>query len=556
MALENQRSNGARSITADIVIVGGGFGGCSALYWLRKAGYNVKLIEAGTDFGGVWHFNKYPGARVDSEVPLYQLSKPAETWRSFNFTERFPGHVELRDYFAQMSNALDLHKDAIFDSRVVEAKFDAASDSWTMRTDNGIRTMSRYAIFATGTTNKPYIPQFPGLDDYQGSILHPCRWPSDLDLCGKKVGIVGQGASGLQILQELAKEDVGADLTVFVRNPPTALPMGQRAISAAESEEKKNAYEVLFSHAKTTDESGYAYDPPTRSFYQETPEQREQFYSDLWARGSYAILTCNYPEHTYDQAANAELYQYWAKAARARMTDPVKKDIMAPLQQFQWIGTKRPNLELDYYEMIDQQNVKLVSLKQEVIQEFTTTGITTKVISDDATVEGATHSYDLDVVIMATGYDGVTGSLYEMNIVGKDGVRLQERWSSSIQTYLGMVAPGLPNMFMLYGPQAPSGLANGPPFLELQVDWVLRFLGKLKDEQATTFEVKSAAAKEYVQRNLDVYGQSLAKDTPSWWNGSNIPGKVIEPLFWTLGLQEWRKETEKALEDWSRFDLN
>ncbi|VUC26613.1 unnamed protein product [Clonostachys rosea] len=536
-------------IAADIVVVGGGFGGCSALYWLRKVGYNVKLIEAGSDFGGVWHFNKYPGARVDSEVPLYQLSKPAAAWHSFNFTERFPDHVELRDYFAQMSDALDLRRDAIFNSRVIEAKFDPALDHWTMRTDSGIQTTSKFAIFATGTTNKPYIPQFPGLDSFEGTVVHPCRWPSKLELRGKKVGIVGQGASGLQILQELAKEDVGADLTVFVRNPPTALPMGQRPVSTLESEEKKNTYELLFSHAKLKEESGYAYDPPARSYYQDTPEQRMQFYADLWARGSYAILTCNYPEHTFDKVANAELYQYWAKTVRSRMTDPVKRDIMAPLQQFQWIGTKRPNLEMDYYEMIDRQNVKLVSLKKETIHEFTKRGITTKAI------DGATHSYDLDVVIMATGYDGVTGSLYEMNITGKDGLRLQERWSTSIQTYLGMVAPGLPNMFMLYGPQAPSGLANGPPFLELQVDWIIQFLARLRSEQATTFEVKSSAAKAYVQRNLDVYSQSLAKDTPSWWNGSNIPGKVREPLFWTLGLQAWRKETEKALEDWSRFDL-
>ncbi|CAG8937917.1 unnamed protein product [Penicillium salamii] len=539
------RSHGTKTISADILIVGGGFGGCYALYSLRKAGYSVKLIEAGSDFGGVWHFNSYPGARVDSQVPLYQLNVP-EAWRSFHFTERFPGHVEIRAYFLHMARALDLYKDAIFDSRVVEARCDPLSGRWTLLTDNDIEATSQYAIFATGTTNKPYTPPFPGLDDFQGTVLQPCRWPSALDIRGKKVGIVGQGASGLQILQELAKEDT--DITVFLRNPPTALPMAQRSMTAAEAEEQKSQYDVLFSHAKHRDQSGYAYNAPRSGYFETTREERKRFYDELWARGSYSILTSNYPEHAYLKEVNAELYQYWAKRVRARITDPVKRDIMAPLGQFQWIGTKRPNLEMNYYEMIDRPNVRLVSLKEHVIQTFTPSGVIT-------TGPDGEIAHDLDMVVMATGYDSVTGSLYEMNIRDTDGTLLQDRWAGSIQTYLGMVAPGLPNAFILYGPQAPSGLANGPPFLEMQVDWVVRFLAQLKAQKTAAFEAKADVARSYVQRNLDAYNQSLAKETPSWWNGSNIPGKTREPLFWTLGLQRWRQETEEALQHLERFEL-
>lgn len=537
-----------QKLTADIVIVGGGFGGCYSLYALRKAGYKVKLIEAGSDFGGVWHFNRYPGARVDSEIPLYQLSLP-EVWRSFRWAERFPGHDEIRLYFEHMSKVLDLHKDATFNSRVLKAEYNPKSNHWTLNTDNGIEAVSQYVIFATGTTNKPYIPDFPGLDTFAGTVVHPCCWPAGLDLRGKKVGIVGQGASGLQLLQELAKEDVGAHITVFLRNPPTALPMKQRVISAAESEEQKNMYNFLFEYAKTRDESGYAYNGPNPSYKQSTPEERRQHYDDLWNRGTYAILTSNYPEFSHDKIANAELYQYWAESVRARISDPVKKDIMAPLKQFQWIGTKRPNLEMDYYEMIDQPNVKLVNLKEEVIHTFTKNGVATK------GPHGATD-YDIDVMIMATGYDSVTGSLYDMNIVGSDGVKLQDRWAKSIKTYLGIVSPGMPNMFMLYGPQAPSGLANGAPFIELEVDWIVQFLAKLRDESASTFEVKQTASDEYAQRNMDAFDDSLVKETPSWWNGANIPGKTREPLFWILGLQAWRKETQRALENWSNFELS
>ncbi|KAM5349243.1 hypothetical protein ACJ41O_005750 [Fusarium nematophilum] len=544
MTNQNISTNGSQ-VVADIIIVGGGFGGCFALHELRTAGYSVKLLEAGRDFGGVWHFNRYPGARVDSETPLYQLSLP-QAWRSFTFRERFPDHVELRDYFAHMADALDLRKDAIFSSRVIESNFDSESNTWALRTEDGLTTKSRYVIFATGTTNKPYIPKFPGLDSYSGQVIHPAAWPKDFDVKGKKVGIVGQGASGLQILQELAKED--CDLTVFVRNPPTALPMAQRKLSDEESEQMKNSYDALFTQAKYHHSSGYGYNSFNESYYKTSPEQRRAHYQDLWSRGTYAILTSNYPEHHYDKASNAEIYQFWAEKVRARITDPVKRDIMAPLDQFQWIGTKRPNLEIDYYERIDQPNVKLVNLKKTPIKEFVQSGIVTE-------GQGTTDVYDLDLVIVATGYDSVTGSLYEMNIADRSGTKLQQKWKNGIYTYLGMMIPEVPNAFMLYGPQAPSGLANGPPFLELQVEWLVKFFKKLEEENAKQVEVSVDAAADYRKKNLDAYSQSLMQETPSWWNGSNIPGKNKEPLFWVGGMQYWRQEGLKGLEDWSRFVL-
>lgn len=218
----------ACQVYADITVVSGGFGGCFALHQLRNLSYTVKLLEAGSDFGGVWHFNRYPRARVDSEVPLYQLSLP-ETWRSFTFRERFPGHVEIRQYFSHIADALDLRKDAIFNARVIESGFDPELNTWTLRTESGLTTKTRYVVFPTGTTNKPYIPEFPGLDTFSGRVIHPAVWPKDVDLKGKKICIIGQGASGLQILQDLAKE--ACQLTVFIRTPATALPMRQRLLS-------------------------------------------------------------------------------------------------------------------------------------------------------------------------------------------------------------------------------------------------------------------------------------------------------------------------------------
>ncbi|TPX13816.1 uncharacterized protein E0L32_005760 [Thyridium curvatum] len=546
MTVKEGDGSNLMNVTADIVVVGGGFGGCYALSQLRKSGYTVKLLEAGSDFGGVWHFNRYPGARVDSEVPLYQLSLP-QAWRSFVFGERFPGHVELRQYFEHLSDALDLRKDAIFNCRVSAARYDPDTRRWILRSQGGLTADCRFVIFATGTTNKAYIPPFAGLDNFKGKVIHPAAWPEELDIKGKKVGLVGQGASGLQILQEIAKKD--CDVKVFVRSPPTALPMEQRSLTMREAEEQKNTYAALFNYAKFYHSSGYAHNPSPKSFYEATPEERQELYEELWRRGSYALTTSGFSEMSYDPAANAELYQFWAGKVRAMITDPVKREIMAPLKQFQWIGTKRPNLFIDYYEMIDRPNVELISLKENTIEKFVEEGVVV------AGPRGA-QTLDLDIVIVATGYDSVTGSLYDMNIAGRDGFPLQRRWANGINTYLGMLAPGLPNAFMLYGPQAPSGLANGPPFLELQVDWVVEFLRKFEKEGVRSFEVKTDAAERYRKDNLDTYNMLLLKDTPSWWNGSNIPGKVKEPLFWVKGMQAWRQETERALEDWSRFVLD
>ncbi|EKG13579.1 Flavin-containing monooxygenase-like protein [Macrophomina phaseolina MS6] len=532
-------------LVADIIIVGGGFGGCYALEKLRRHGYPVKLLEAGSDFGGVWHFNRYPGARVDSETPVYQLSVPL-AWRSFNFRERYPGHSELRAYFMHIAQALDLRKDAIFNAKVVEAKYNSASSTWHFRTQGGLSAESRYAIFAAGTTNKPHIPNFPGLDKFTGRLIHPAAWPDDLNVKGKRVGLVGQGASGVQLVQELAKDD--CQLTVFVRTPCTAFPMGQRTLPIAESEGMKNMYDALFMHAKYRSDSGYPYNSCNLSFYEATEEQRKQQYEELWARAGFSILSSNYGEYAFDKTANAELYQFWASKVRSRMSDPIKRDIVAPVEQFQWLGGKRAGLEMDYYEMLDRPNVKLVDLKQTPIKEFTSGGVVTG-------GQSSTELHDFDIVIVATGYDSVTGSLYEMNIEDKNGRKLQEKWKDGIHTYLGMMVPDVPNAFILYGPQAPTANANGPPFLELQVEWVAKLLDKARQEDVKTVEPSSSAASEWREKVMQAYSKTFARETPSWWNGSNIPGKNKEPLLWFGGMRSWWQHCLTGLESWSSFCL-
>ncbi|KAF7553934.1 hypothetical protein G7Z17_g3307 [Cylindrodendrum hubeiense] len=530
-------------LVVDVIIVGAGFGGCYALHEMRRQGYTAKILEAGGDFGGVWHFNRYPGVRVDSETPLYQLSLSNVT-DSFNFTERFPDGEELRRYFDHLNDTLDLRKDAIFNTKVSGVHYDQVKTTWSFSTDSGLCATSRYAIFASGSTNKAFIPNFSGIERFTGPIIHPSVWPEDLDITGKKIGIIGQGASGIQILQTLAKQD--CKITVFIRNPCTAIPMGQRVIPTKESEGLKNLYDTIFTRAKYGSPVGTAYNRCKVSYHDLSEEERNKLYEKLWKRGGYAFLSSNLPEYIVNKQANADVYDFWVNKVRARMADPVKRDIVAPLQQFQWIGTKRPSLEMDYYEMIDRPNVSLVNLKSTPIKEFTNGGITT--------VDGKAHK--LDIVIVATGYDSVTGSLYDMNITDKEGVSLRKKWQDGIKTYLGMMVPGLPNAFFLYGPQAPTSLANGPPFLELQVEWVTAFLKKMKSDKLKAVEVSNEAAEEWGQASLKVFNILLNRETPSWWNGANIPGKRREPLIWHGGIPAWWQECSNALADWSKFTVS
>lgn len=543
-ATNGYQNGDSKSVTCDVLVIGAGFGGCYALHRARKAGYTAKLFEAGSDFGGVWHFNSYPGARVDSETPLYQLDLP-EVWNTFNFSQKYPGHEELKTYFAHMSEVLDLRKDAVFNARVTSATYEKESNQWHIRTAAGHQAAARYVIFATGTTNKPYVPQFPNVGAYQGQTIHPAAWPKDVQVKGKKVAIIGQGASGLQILQDLAKED--CQITVFIRNPAAFVRMNQSEISTDRAEETKTLYQCMFERGKYNSETGYHYNVEQRKFHEVSPEERQAHYERLWAWGGFCLFNSNFPDFAWDKTANAELYQFWAKKVRARISDPVKRELMAPLEQRQWIGTKRPSLEVDYYEMIDQPHVRLVDVKATPIKSFTESGI---VIDNDEQ-----ETLDFDIVIFATGYDSVTGSVYDMNIQDKNGVILQKKWEDGIRTYLGTMVPDLPNAFMLYGPQSPASLANGPPFLELQVDWVMKVLEEAKKEGYKTIEPSAKASESWSAELNGVYQHLLQRETPSWWNGCNIPGKKQEPLIWTGGLRRWREWCDNALKDWSQFNV-
>jgi cation diffusion facilitator CzcD-associated flavoprotein CzcO len=529
-------------IETDAIVIGGGFGGCNSLYKLRNLGLSVKLIEAGSAFGGVWHWNRYPGARVDSETPSYQFNIPA-VWKGWNFSERFPGDDELRRYFQHVDNVLGLSKDAFFKTIVTKTEYDPVSRRWTLQTNTGLTATCKYVIAATGSSYKKHYPPFKGLETYEGTLVHAADYPDSLDVTGKRVGIVGNGASGLQIVQTLAKED--CHLNVFIRTPCFTIPMQQRSIPPEEAEMMKGYYEGIFDRCYKS-ASGFPHNTRYQSAHQATPEERKELFDELWARGGYSFLVSNYYDFLLDEKTNGFFYDYWVQKVRERMTNTEKMDLVAPLKQHMFVGTKRPSLEQDYYEMIDRPNVTLHNLKKSPIVELDATGVVT------GNGDGVQH-HNLDVVIFATGYDAVTGSLLDLGITDKNRKPLAEKWQKGVLTHLGLMVPDTPNLFMVYGPQAPTSLANGPPFIEMEVDWICKAIEKMQKEGITSIEPTKQAAEQWRDQVFQASQRTLYPKTDSWYMGANIPGKRREPLVWLGGMPSWWKCCTDALEEWDGF---
>ncbi|KAI0140520.1 hypothetical protein GGR57DRAFT_488027 [Xylariaceae sp. FL1272] len=527
----------------DVVVIGGGFGGCYTLWKLRSLGFSVRLIEAGSTFGGVWYWNSYPGCRVDSEMPYYQFSIP-EVWKTWSWSERFPSHEELKRYFQHLDDVLDLSKDATFNTRVTGADFNSSTARWELTTDSGLKATCKWLIPATGNSSAAYVPDFEGLESFKGVIVQGSSWPtSSIDFQGKNVGLIGAGATGVQLTQEISKQ--AKELTVYMRNPPTALPMRQRSFSILENNTQKAIYRGLFRLALETF-VGLPGDPQTQAFDDATEEERQELWEELWGRGAFHFQLGNYTDLLVNLNANKAIYEFWRKKVSARIQDPAKRAILAPEEQPYPLGTKRPPLEQDYYECLSQPNVHVVDAKAAPISSFTERGIVTN--------DGKERPHD--VVVLATGYDNLTGNLTRMGLRGKDGIDLKERWKEGVSTYLGLLAGGCPNMFMIFGPQASTAFANAPLFIEMQGDIIADLLVKLRDQNVETIEPKPAAEKKWnqiVQGMNDATLFHLSEN--SWYMGANIPGKKVEQLNYLGGIAPYQAACRDALKDWSDFDV-
>ena len=506
----------------DVLVVGAGFTGLYQLHRLRQLGFKVRLFEAGADLGGIWYWNCYPGARVDTHVPMYEFSSE-DLWRDWNWTERFPGWEELRAYFRYVDKKLDLSRDIRFNTRVEGAEFDAGRDQWIVTTQDGGGVRARFLVLCTGFAAKPYVPQIEGLDRFAGEIHHTAWWPQGgLDMTGKRVGVIGTGASGVQVVQEAAP--VAAQLTVFQRTPILALAMQQRNLDEATQDNMKCDYPARFARRRESF-GGFDFHASGKSALEVSPEERKAIYEASWAAGGFSFWASTFYDVMMSLDANRTAYDFWREKVQARIQDPKLAEKLAPKEPPHPFGVKRPSLEQTYYDVFNQDNVELVDLKETPILEVTANGV--------KTAEG---EYELDLLVLATGFDAVTGGLTQIDIRGVEGLTLKEKWAKGARTHLGMASAGFPNLLFLYGPQSPSGFCNGPTCAELQGDWVVEFLKHMRDVGVSRFEATPTAEQTWKDHVEAVGAMTLFPLADSWYMGANIPGKPRELLNYPGGV--------------------
>ncbi|CZS99946.1 related to monooxigenase [Rhynchosporium agropyri] len=523
----------------DALLVGAGFGSFTMLNKLRKQGLKVKIFEKGEASGGIWYWNCYPGARVDSDTPIYQLFDE-ELWKDFVFKERYAGGKELRRYFDHVEKVWEVRKDTEFNKHVDSAHFDERTNRWTVECSDGTEVSCRWFIPCIGFASKKYTPPVKNLGEFKGQVYHTAVWPQhDVSMKGKRVAVIGTGASGIQVAQEIGPKV--KSLTCFIRTPNMCLPMRQHALDAEDEQSKKDNgyYEKMFESTRSTF-SGFTYDFVKKDTFDDSPEEREKFFEELWEAGGFRYWLNTYQDMLFDQKANDEAYKFWQKKVRARISDPKKAEILAPPLEkapHPW-GTKRPSLEQKYYEVMDQENVKLVDVNKSPIIEVTETGL-----------KHQDGFEEIDILVLATGFDSVTGSLAQLDIRGTTGGTIADHWKDGTKTSMGIAIPTFPNMFFLYGPQAPTAFSNGPSCTQFQAEFVEKAIKIATEKGITRLDSTPETEADWCKRMQEKWDVTLFPLAKSWYQGANIPGRKVEPLNWAGGMPEYRESLDKSLEN-------
>jgi cyclohexanone monooxygenase len=516
--------------TLDAVIVGAGLSGLYMLHELRALGLRVRVFEAGSGIGGTWFWNRYPGARVDIESVQYSYAFDEKLQDEWRWSERYATQAELLRYVDHVADRFDLRRDIVLNTRVESAHYDEARGEYAVRTSRGEALRARFLIMAVGCLSSTNTPKFPGLESFRGAKYHTGNWPqTPPDFTGKRVAVIGTGSSAIQSIPLIAQQ--AAHLTVFQRTPNYSVP-AHNGPMPREVEERVRANYVAFRAEAAQRGFGADFRDNPNSAFSVSDAERNAEYEARWAYGGLSFLGA-YADLMFDPRANETAAEFIRNKIRSIVKDAATAELLCPTTP---VGCKRLCVDTGYYATYNRPNVTLVSVKDAPIERVTPSGLVT-----------GGREAEVDCIVFATGFDAMTGSLVRVDIRGRGGRSLREKWEAGPTTYLGVATEGFPNFFMITGPGSPSVLSNMLPSIEHHVNWIARCIDDLRKRGAKRIDARKDAEDAWVAHVNEVAHNSLYPNCNSWYLGANVPGKprVFMPY---LGVPPYRAKCEEVRE--------
>jgi cation diffusion facilitator CzcD-associated flavoprotein CzcO len=516
----------------DVLIVGAGFAGLYMLHRLRQLGLSARVLEAGNGVGGTWFWNRYPGARCDVESMQYSYQFSDELQREWEWTERYASQPEILRYANHVADRFDLRRDIDFDTQVTAATYDDSTGQWLVETGNGVRLAARFCIMATGCLSSTNQPAFPGLDSFQGQTFHTGRWPHEgVEFTGKRVGVIGTGSSAIQSVPLIARE--AEELFVFQRTPNYAVPAHNGPLRPEIREAVKAEYPAMRARAKLV-RNGIDFRLNKVSALDVTPAERMREYEQRWAEGGLPFLGA-FADLLINKAANDTAAEFIRMKIRETVTEPTLALMLSPHTP---IGCKRLCVDTGYFETYNRPNVTLVDVSNSPVEKITPGGLHTN-----------GEDYKLDVLVFATGFDAMTGSLLRIDIRGSGGEPLKSKWQNGPSSYLGLAIPGFPNLFTITGPGSPSVLTNMLPSIEQHVEWIIECIAHLLSHGLDRIEATQEAEQAWAAHCGAVADRTLYPSCNSWYRGANVAGKPRVLMPYTGGFPAYLQQCADVVED-------
>jgi cyclohexanone monooxygenase len=509
--------------TFDVVVVGAGFAGMYMLHRLRGLGLSVRVYEQGGDVGGTWYWNRYPGARCDVESMQYSYSFADELQQEWDWSERYAPQPEILKYAKHVADRFNLRADIQFNTRVDQAAFDESANQWSVTTSDGATVTAQFVILATGCLSNARMPDIKGFADFKGKVYHTGHWPHEpVDFTGLRVGVIGTGSSGIQSVPVIAEQ--ASHLTVFQRTANFSIPARNAALTAEERQTFRSNYPEIRRFAREEARNGIYTDMPDRGALDDGDNERRARYESRWSRGGLTFMSV-YNDLALDKASNDTAANFVREKIAEIVKDPGTAKLLQPSSHP--IGTKRICIDSDYFAAFNRPNVTLVDIKSTPIEEILPNGVRT----------GA-KDYEVDALVLATGFDAMTGSVAKIDIRGRNGRTLNQKWAEGPRTYLGLMSAGFPNLFIITGPGSPSVLSNMIVSIEQHVDWIADCIRYMRERDLDAMEASKVAEDNWVAHVNEVAHGTLYPQANSWYMGANIPGKpqIFMPYIGGVGV--------------------